>query len=134
MLTKVIKIHSHKTKKFMTKNKLVRSHQEQKIDDNSNGQLSSILWALVLQKKGMPRLAPSRYHLQVLPSTTLGGWQSRVEYGNWRRLGWDWEDERTTFRQQYCERGRLKRTVTGYCELNNSYYLVIQIIGISSWN
>ena len=43
MLTKVIKIHSHKTKKFMTKNKLVRSHQEQKIDDNSNGQLSSIL-------------------------------------------------------------------------------------------
>ena len=47
MLTKVIKIHSHKTKKFMTKNKLVRSHQEQKIDDNSNGQLSSIL-----KKKG----------------------------------------------------------------------------------
>ena len=47
MLTKVIKIHSHKTKKFMTKNKLVRSNQEQKIDDNSNGQLSSIL-----KKKG----------------------------------------------------------------------------------
>ena len=53
MLTKVIKIHSHKQKiKVHDKNKLVRSHQEQEIDDNSNEQLSSILWALVLQKKG----------------------------------------------------------------------------------
>ena len=76
---------------------MVRSHKQQEIHDNSNGQRTTLLHPLsmVLRNTGMAHLAPSRYHLQELLSPTLGGWRSGGESTNRRRLGW--QNGRTTF-------------------------------------